>query len=151
MGRSDEQLILRFIKRLLRRICKMKLLEQMQQKIKMKGLSPKTFETYAQHCEDFFRFLLKRFGAWKHPKDVGRPEIEAWLTHKANVEHCSKSSQNTALQSVLYLYREILAGWFVMRTVTEAKRGIPCPRCNGREFEVEESGRYIVKDAARDV
>ena len=78
----------------------MKLLEQMQQKIKMKGLSPKTFETYAQHCEDFFRFLLKRFGAWKHPKDVGRPEIEAWLTHKANVEHCSKSSQNTALQSV---------------------------------------------------
>ena len=53
----------------------MKLLEQMQQKIKMKGLSPKTFETYAQHCEDFFRFLLKRFGAWKHPKDVGRPEI----------------------------------------------------------------------------
>jgi len=38
-----------------------------------------------------------------------------------------------------------------LRTVTEAKRGIPCPRCNGREFEVEESGRYIVKDAARDV
>lgn len=31
----------------------MKLLEQMQQKIKMKGLSPKTFETYAQHCEDY--------------------------------------------------------------------------------------------------
>ena len=49
----------------------MKLLEQMQQKIKMQGLSPKTFETYAQHCKDFFRFLLKRFGEWKHPKDVG--------------------------------------------------------------------------------
>lgn len=48
----------------------MKLLEQMQQKIKMQGLIPKTFETYAQHCEDFFRFLLKRFGTWKHPKDV---------------------------------------------------------------------------------
>lgn len=65
-----QRLGLRIIKRILRRIFKMKLLEQMQQKIKMQGLSPKTFETYAQHCEDFFRFLLKRFGQWKHPKDV---------------------------------------------------------------------------------
>jgi integron integrase len=100
----------------------MKLLEQMQQNIKMQGLSPKTFETYAQHCEDFFRFLLKRFGEWKHPKDVGRAEIEAWLTHKANVEHCSKNSQNTALQSVLYLYREILGIQIENVSAMRAKR-----------------------------
>ncbi len=58
----------------------MKLLEQMQQKIKMKGLSPKTFETYAQHCEDFFRFLLKRFGAnpqlvAEHRKSEEKPTL----------------------------------------------------------------------------
>jgi integron integrase len=81
----------------------------MQQKIKLQGKSPKTFETYWQWTEDYLKFLRNRnHGEWIHPKDCGREQIEDWLTWLANYRHVAKSSQNTALQSVLYLYREIL-------------------------------------------
>jgi site-specific recombinase XerD len=85
----------------------MKLQEQMRQKIKLQGKSRKTYETYWQYCQEFLLFLKSHRGEWVHPSTVGRSEIEQWLTYKA-VNHCSKNTQNTALQSVLYLYREIL-------------------------------------------
>ncbi len=86
----------------------MKLKEQLQNKIKLQGKSPKTFETYWQWIEDFLRYLKSANGDWVHPKDCGRQEIEDWLTWLATHRHVSKSSQNTALQSVLYVYRELL-------------------------------------------
>lgn len=87
----------------------MTLENQMRQKIKTQGKSQKTFETYWQWCVDFLKFQRSQNGGqWVHPSQCGRDEIEAWLTWLANHRHVSKSSQNTALQSVLYLYREIL-------------------------------------------
>jgi len=81
----------------------------MKQKIKLQGKSEKTFETYWTWCEDFLRFLrFKNHGEWVRPETVGRKEIEDWLTWLANERHVAKNSQNTALQSVLYLYREML-------------------------------------------
>ena len=99
----------------------MKLLEQMRRKIMVQGLSPKTFDTYSLYCNDF-KFLRDRFGDWKHPAECGRLEIEAWLTHKAVNQHCAKSTQNTALQSVLYLYREILGVQIESVSAMRAKR-----------------------------
>jgi len=81
----------------------------MRQTIKRQGKSPKTFETYWQWVEDYLQYLKRtNSGEWIHPKECGRDEIEDWLTWLANYRHVAKSSQNTALQSVLYLYREIL-------------------------------------------
>lgn len=39
---------------------------------------------------------------------------------------------------------DLKTDWFYMRTVTEAKRGIPCPKCNGVEFETDDDGDYLV-------
>lgn len=100
----------------------MNILEQMRLKIKTQGLSLKTFETYAKYCNEFFKFLKVSKGQWTHPKEAGRAEIEAWLTHKANVEHCSKNTQNTALQSVLYLYRHVLGVEIQNVSAMRAKR-----------------------------
>lgn len=88
----------------------MRLQEQMRQKIKLQGKSPKTFETYWSYCVEFIQHLNRNQPCkelWKHPKDAGRSEIEAWLTSMA-VSNCAKNTQNTALQAVLYLYREVL-------------------------------------------
>jgi len=85
----------------------MKLQEQVRQKIKLQVKSPKTFETYWKYCIEFLQFLRGDSGQWVHPSTVGRAEIEAWLTAMA-VQHRAKNTQNTALQSVLYLYREVL-------------------------------------------
>ena len=85
----------------------MKLQEQMERKIKLQGKSKNTFETYWAYCADYLKFLRESKGGWVHPKDAGRSEIEQWLTAMA-VKNCAKNTQNTALQAVLYLYREVL-------------------------------------------
>jgi integron integrase len=86
----------------------LKLKEQLQRRIKAQGKSPKTFSTYWYYCEDFLRFLHKQTGNWVHPSKAGRPEVEQWLSAMANDHAAAKNSQNTALQAVLYMYREIL-------------------------------------------
>ena len=32
--------------------------------------------------------------------------------------------------------------WFQVSTITEAKRGIPCPKCNNLPFKTDEYGEY---------
>lgn len=44
---------------------------------------------------------------------------------------------------------DLYTDWFQVRTVTEAKRGIPCPRCNGVEFKTNEYEEYIVPESSQ--
>ena len=52
------------------------------------------------------RFL--RFHQLRHPRKMGAPEINAFLSHLAVVEHVSASTQNQALAALLFLYRQVL-------------------------------------------
>jgi integrase len=52
---------------------------------------------------DYILFHNKR-----HPAEMGAHEIEEYLTHLANGRHLSPSSQNQALNAIVFLYREIL-------------------------------------------
>jgi integron integrase len=83
--------------------------EQMLRKIRAAGLSEETFKTYWYWCERFFRFVRAQSGIWKHPRECGRVEVEAWLSSMANgKEWVSQNTQNLALQSVCYLYRWVV-------------------------------------------
>jgi integron integrase len=87
----------------------MKLEQQMLNRIRATGRSEATFKTYWYWCEKFLRFVKDSTGQWTHPKDCGRDEVEKWLSHLANgPEWVSKNTQNLALQSVCYLYREVI-------------------------------------------
>lgn len=112
----------------------MTLQEQMRNKIAVQGKSRKTFETYWKYCESYLRFLKSENGVWVHPSTVGRKEIEQWLTMMATKLHCSKNTQNTALQSVLYLYREILGITIENVSAMRAKR----PQMSHQVMSVEE-------------
>ena len=59
---------------------------------------------------------------------MGEPEIAEFLTHLASEKQVSASTQNQALQAILFLYREVLARpvGFVAG-VTRAKRGRRLP------------------------
>jgi integron integrase len=82
---------------------------QMLNRIRATGRSEETFKTYWFWCEKFFRFVKDQSGSWKHPRECGRLEVEAWLSSLANSkEWVSKNTQNLALQSVCYLYREVI-------------------------------------------
>jgi len=44
----------------------------------------------------------------KHPRDMGEQEITEFLSYLANVENVSASTQNQALNGLIFLYKEIL-------------------------------------------
>ncbi|MGK7908443.1 MAG: integron integrase [Synechococcus sp.] len=52
------------------------------------------------------RYIL--FHNKRHPKDMGVPEIEAFLTHLAVKQHVAASTQNQALSALIFLYKQVL-------------------------------------------
>jgi integron integrase len=118
----------------------MKLKEQLHQKIKLQGKSPKTFETYWKYCFEFLQFLKSESGDWVHPASAGRPEIERWLTTMA-ISGRAKNTQNTALQSVLYLYKEILGIEIKEVSAMRSKR----PQHTREVMSVEDVGQLFAE------
>jgi hypothetical protein len=45
---------------------------------------------------------------WRHPKECGREEIRAFLTHLAAERRVAAATQRQALNAIVYLYREVL-------------------------------------------
>ncbi len=45
---------------------------------------------------------------------------------------------------------ELATEWFQVRTVTEAKKGIPCPKCEGRVYATNEYGEYVPTGGSND-
>lgn len=95
-----------------------KLLDQVRDRIRVKHYSIRTETQYVQWVR---RFIL--FHGKKHPRDMGAPEVEAFLTHLAVAGHVAAATQNQALSALLFLYKEVLAidlPW--LNDVTRAKR-----------------------------
>ena len=69
--------------------------------------SPKTEEAYLHWARDFVQFHGNR-----HPRDLGKEEITAWLNDRAiNLainKKVAASTQNQALCAVVFLYRRVL-------------------------------------------
>jgi integron integrase len=80
-----------------------KLLEQVSDAIKVKHYSARTGETYTYWIRQFILFHNKR-----HPKEMGAPEVQAFMTHLATQKNFSSSTQSQALSSILFLYRYVL-------------------------------------------
>ncbi len=80
-----------------------RLLDQVRTAIRMRRMSYRTEQTY---CEWIKRFIL--FHKKRHPKEMGAPEIEAFLADLVNNRKVAASTQNQALHSILFLYREVL-------------------------------------------
>jgi integron integrase len=80
-----------------------KLLDRVRYRIRLKGYSIRTEQSYVSWIRRFILFHNKR-----HPQDMGKGEIEAYLTHLAVTRHVSPSTQNQAFNALLFLYRKVL-------------------------------------------
>ncbi len=80
-----------------------KLLDQVREKLRLKHYSIRTEESYVSWIRRFILFHNKR-----HPKDMGEAEIEEFLTHLAVKKSVAQSTQNQALNAIIFLYGEIL-------------------------------------------
>ncbi len=85
-----------------------KLLDQVRQAIRLKHYSIRTEQAYTDWIKRFILFHKTQTGQFRHPKDMGVPEIEAFLTHLAVDENVAASTQNQALSALLFLYRHVL-------------------------------------------
>ena len=69
----------------------------------MRDYSIRTEESYVDWIRHYILFHDKR-----HPQDMGRAEVEAFLTHLAVEGNVAASTQNQAFSALLFLYREVL-------------------------------------------
>jgi len=82
---------------------KPKLLDQVRQAIRTRHYSYKTEKAYVGWIKRFIFFHGKR-----HPIEMGEKEIAQFLSSLASESHVSASTQNQALNAVLFLYREVM-------------------------------------------
>jgi hypothetical protein len=73
----------------------MKLMDQLRQKLRLLHYSDDTEKSYVRWVERFLIFH-KRGDIWRHPNEMGRLEIEQFLSHLACDRHVSASTQNQA-------------------------------------------------------
>ncbi len=81
----------------------MKLLDMVRHRIRLKGYSIRTEKTYTDWIRRFILFHDKR-----HPKDMGKKEIEAFLSHLVINRNVAPSTQNQAFHALLFLYDQVL-------------------------------------------
>ncbi|GIK21429.1 MAG: integron integrase [Ignavibacteriaceae bacterium] len=88
---------------------KPKLLDQVKTHLRSMHYSRRTEESYVNWIKRFIIFHNKT-----HPEKLGKDEIRKFLNHLAVDRNVSASTQNQALQGILFLYKEIIhkdVGW----------------------------------------
>lgn len=80
-----------------------RLLERFREVMRLHHYSIRTEEAYLQWIKRFIHFHNKR-----HPREMGAQEITDYLTHLAVNRKVSASTQNQALNAILFLYKKVL-------------------------------------------
>jgi len=86
-----------------------KLLEQVREVIRARHYSLRTEGTYLSWIKRFILFHGKR-----HPREMGRQEVQQFLSHLAVEGHVAASTQSQALSAIVFLYQQVLKqdiGW----------------------------------------
>ncbi len=83
-----------------------------------------TERTYVHWIKHYIFFHNK-----KHPVEMGKEEIEAYLTKLATKDNVSSSTQNQAFSAILFLYKEVLGVdvsiWNIQALRAQERKHIP--------------------------
>ena len=99
------------------------LMDEVQRRLRVNHYSLRTETAYLGWIRRFIEANGRR-----HPKSLGGPEVEAFLSRLAVDGGVASSTQNQALSALLFLYRDVLAielPW--MESVVRAKRARKLP------------------------
>lgn len=100
-----------------------RLLDQVIEKLRVEHYSLRTEQAYCHWIRRFILFHRKR-----HPNEMGKQEVEQFLSFLAVREHVAASTQNQALAALLFLYRKVLGSdlpW--LDDVVRARRTVRVP------------------------
>ena len=95
---------------------KLHLREQLHEVMRFKQFSLRTESAYWGWIKQFMVFHRANdeesrrspLRGWRHPRAMGKAEVEAFLTHLAKTKNVAVSTQNQALNALVFLYREVL-------------------------------------------
>lgn len=105
------------------------LLDQMRLAMRLRHMSLRTEQAYVGWTRRFILFHQKR-----HPQEMGAEEIRAFLIHLAVHGRVAASTQNVALNALLFLYRHVLKQEFPnLDNLERAKRPRRVPTVFTRE------------------
>ncbi len=82
----------------------LRLLDQVREVLRYYHYAYKTEQTY---CEWIIRYI-KYFNNEKHPRNMGKTEIDSFLSHLATKRNVAASTQRQALNAIVFLYRRVL-------------------------------------------
>jgi site-specific recombinase XerD len=116
---------------------KPKLLDQVRHIMRLRHYAYSTEQSYVDWIRRFILFHNRR-----HPQEMGKEEIEAFLTHLAVQGHVAASTQNQAYNAILFLYRRVLELQLPTIDALRAKRPRRFPVVLSRD-EVREVLRHI--------
>lgn len=105
------------------------LLDEVRRRLRAKHYSLRTERCYI----DWIRRFVRANGQ-RHPRELGGPEVERFLSALAVEGRVAASTQNQALSALLFLYRQVLdveLPW--MENVVRAKRQSRIPTVLSRE------------------
>jgi site-specific recombinase XerD len=102
----------------------MKLLEQLSERLRVMHYAFRTEQAYRQWVERYLKFLRQRDPQrrWVHPGDAGAEGVQAFLSHLAIRRRVSASTQNQALNALVFLYKHVLKIELERFEATRAKR-----------------------------
>ena len=75
----------------------------MQEVMRYHHYAIRTEQTYIKWILDYISF-----NGTRHPREMGKPEIERYLSHLAVNRNVASSTQNQALNAILFLYKHVL-------------------------------------------
>jgi len=80
-----------------------RLMDQVRETLRFYHYAYSTEKSYVDWIVRFIRFNEKR-----HPKDMGKREIERFLSHLATNRDVAASTQNQAFNAIIFLYKKVL-------------------------------------------
>lgn len=112
-----------------------KFMDELRDKIRVKQYAYKTEKTYLDWAERFIRFHGLR-----HPKEMGKIEIESFVTYLAETG-VSASTQNQGLAAILFMYRTMFEREFEGIKAVRAKKSTHVPTV----LTVDETKRILCR------
>lgn len=100
-----------------------RLVDRVRAELRKRHYSGRTEEPYVGWIRHYIRFHGIR-----HPRDMGKEEVEDFLSHLAVSKNVAAATQNQALAALLFLYRDVLGmtlDW--LDNIVRAKKPVRLP------------------------
>lgn len=86
----------------------MKLEERLKREIRGAGHAYNTEKSYVTNYRKFLQFTKAKYGQYRHPETLGKPDVEEFLTDLAAEQNLAPDTQRVALSAIKFLYQQVL-------------------------------------------